>query len=612
MSSQENLLDELLKDISEEDEQTGQEMSSPDIDAVAEMSEAEIAKRLEKGMGGAPGQKKDSSQGDVLDILGDTEDDDLQDIRDMLKKSDRNETIDRGIMDSEEDNGPGLAVKLQTDIKEAGEKKVAGSSKKLRAMKKKLEKEEKAAQKRAAKEAAKAEKEARRNQKKKQKKKGSQQEEESDIFQGSESNEIREFDMSRDLDILDSIVSGAEHVERRATERHDSDMSDNSLKSDNADSADSADSLLAFAQKDLDRGEREAVESMNQDVVTLDLEEADAYIPDISKTENADGEKAEKKEGLLSKLVNILTEEEEEPENENIPLSEENEGIIQDLDSEEAKKSSGSKKKPKKAKKAKKKKEAKPKKAKPAKPKKVKKPKEAEPYVPGSRLTFKKMLPVLLLGITVGAVVFLFVNLVTGYSVKQEALAAYNKGDYQTCYIYLYGRDLNETEAMMYGKSESILYAQLLRQEYELTAENGTDVEALDRLIQIVDRYPALYNYAAQWNATGEVQDVYNEMLGILYENYGITEEQAQEVAAIKSDIEYTRAVTALAEGRAFGSWNTVVLPQPPETDTAPDAQEEAPAEEPPQQDVVESDDLGDELPEEAELEDGNFVDNQQ
>lgn len=611
MSSQEDFLDELLKDISTEDEQTGADTDSPDIDAVAGMSEAEIAKRLEEGMGNVPDGKEDSLQGDVLDILGEVEDGDLRDIQDMLKKSDRNEAIDRRDADLDAEDEANPAAMLQADIEKAGEKKVAGSSKEERALEKKRQKEEKAAKKRAAKEAAKAEKEAKRNRKKGQKKADAQQEEESDFSRESESNGVREFDMSRDLDILDSIVSGAGRVDRGRRKQEDSEVSDKSVDSDSAGSASD------FGQNDSDMDENEAVDSMNMDVVALDLEEADAFIPDISEFDSEDegkGANKEKKEGLLSKLVNILTEEEEEPENENIPLSEENEGIIQDLDKEEAAKAGG-KKKPKKAqkaKKAKKKKEAKPKKAKPAKPKKPKKPKEAEPYIPGNRLTFKKMLPILLLGITIGAVVFLFVNLATGYSVKQEAVAAYNRGDYQTCYINLYGKELNETEAMMYGKSESILYIQLLRQEYELTAANGTAVEALDRLIQIVDRYPALYNYAGQWNAGAEVQAAYNEILGILYENYSITEEQAQEVAAIKSDIEYTRAVMALAEGRAYGSWNTIAVPQLPETDMAPSEGEAVPSDGPSdEQQNAGDDDLGDELPEEEELGNDNFVDNQ-
>ena len=71
---------------------------------------------------------------------------------------------------------------------------------------------------------------------------------------------------------------------------------------------------------------------------------------------------------------------------------------------------------------------------------------------------FRKALPILLLGATIGAVLFIFVNLVTDFTVKKEAEEAFRDGNYAICYQNLHGKKLNDEQTQMYGKSESILY----------------------------------------------------------------------------------------------------------------------------------------------------------
>ncbi len=185
----------------------------------------------------------------------------------------------------------------------------------------------------------------------------------------------------------------------------------------------------------------------------------------------------------------------------------------------------------------------------------------------------------------------IFVYLSIGFGNKQAAKDAYKAGDYEGCYLNLYGRDRSETEEMMYVKSESILRMKLWLREYEMFVEDGSEVKALDSLIQSVNDYPELHKYASQWEAVAEVYDGYALILSILSEKYGITEAQALEIAAVESDFEYTRIVTALAEGGSYGSWGKVETPAPEKEET--------------------TDILPDELPEEAETGQGGFVDNQ-
>lgn len=142
-----------------------EETESYGIDAVTEMSAEEIERLLAESAGTGSGEQSpgEDIQEDVLDMLEKTEnhDDDLSDIQDMLKKSDRKETIDAG--DAEEADVQRNPVdKLLADIEgtaEEVEKPMSAKERKaLEKQQKAQEKAEKAARKKADKEAAKAEK----------------------------------------------------------------------------------------------------------------------------------------------------------------------------------------------------------------------------------------------------------------------------------------------------------------------------------------------------------------------------------------------------------------------------------------------------------------------
>ena len=226
---------------------------------------------------------------------------------------------------------------------------------------------------------------------------------------------------------------------------------------------------------------------------------------------------------------------------------------------------------------------------KPKKPKKEKKPKETEvPLLPEKKLTLKKILPVALIGLSLGVLLIVFVNSSTDYKDKKTARKAFYEGDYQTCFQNLYGKDLNESEQVMYAKSESILYIRLWLREYEMFAEKGDEMKALDSLIQTVDRYPNLYAYAVQWNAGSEVAEGYDRILEILATKYGLTQEQAQAINDEPDDKEYTRMILAIVQGKNYGAWDE---PEEPEDIGEPE--------------------LEDELPEETELGKDTFINNQ-
>lgn len=603
-----------------------------DADTVGDLTEEEIERLLSAGTETAEELSDVSdmelSDEDVMKLLQESDDSNLQDIQELLEKADNNVAVDDSIADllqeaPEED----LEAKILGDEEEAlaAAGKKSEHERKEQARARRREKKEQAAAKKAEKkaerEAAKAAQKSRRDRERNQ-----QQPEDWD----SPTEEGTDEKLLDDMAVLDSIVSqasGTGQGDGIATE----DIGTTRESEKTPSGEDPIDIFAADARDGAmpeEPGEGKDASDTEDDGLGFDLDSlfgggddsllggeggSDFGFPDFAEpgdegasAAGTDGifeeegtglqELSGEKKGFFSRIMDYLTEEEdeEEEENENIRLSQENKDILKDLDKEEK---DGKKKKRKKGKNEKKSKEKEEpeKKAKPKRKPKVRKEPKKQPRetltVHDRRLSFKKVLPVVLVGISLGVLLFVFINAAADYTDKREARAAYYEGDYQTCYQNLFGKELDETESVMFGKSESILYIRLWLREYEMFAEEGSRVEALDSLIQTVDSYPELYAYAAQWNAEEEVAAGYAAILNILSQEFGLTEAEAKEIAAERSDVTYTRMVTAIAQGKAFGSWNQ---PEP------------SPEPEMPPEDTME-----DKLPEEDELGQDTFIVNQ-
>lgn len=548
-------------------------------DAANEMTEEEIIRLLSESSAPEEPSPKQEEPADVLDLLSDTDDADLQAIQELLEKADSNEAIVETAGD-------------ETEMPAAEAEKVpdeAVSDKKQKRRERAAAKKAERAGAKEAKAAAKAAKKAKAAQKK--------------AGAGPEAQLEEPFDTS----LLDAIVSGADSEAERQdgpAEPAGSKSADGPAEpadSEKAETAGNAEGTGFGGVDDIDLsslfGDSGGEASLGQDVDEADFlglgaDETDEVLQDIAEREE------KQKKGVFSKLVNFLT---EEAENEDIPLSEENQEILKDLDKEKGtgkkkKKKSKSKKKEGKdgngeddgeqpKKKARSKKEKKPKKEKVSKQEQMPEGEAGIPATPGKKLSFKRVLPILLVALSLGVLLIVFVHSAADYADRKTARTAFYEGDYTTCYQNLFGKDLDESEQVMYAKSESILYIRLWLREYEMFAEEGSEPEALDSLIQTVDKYPVLYAYAAQWNAESEVAAGYTQILEVLADKYGLTEEQAQAIADEPDDQEYTKMVFAIIQGKRFGSWDE---PETPAAESSP---------------------LEDELPEEAELGKDIFID---
>lgn len=298
-------------------------------------------------------------------------------------------------------------------------------------------------------------------------------------------------------------------------------------------------------------------------------------------------EQPEKKKGLFSKLFTALTEEEESN------VSDENQAIMQELE-EEDQKEAGKKKKLKKGKKpaggkkgkgeededeeegGKGKKKGKPKKEK--KPKKQKEPKEPkEPEKPGKRISPKSIIVVVLFAATVFGAIFLSISLFSGELRMQSARDAFEQRDYMTCYEEMYGMDLDEEEEIMFRHAEIVLKMQRRITIYEKYLGEGRELEALDSLMQAVADYDDMYTKAQECGAGPEVADLYDRIIQILEDSYGVDQDAARAIAFCQSNVDYTRYLTALITGTGVsvgGNQSGIALPDEELQDVLP-AEEE-------------------------------------
>lgn len=116
------------------------------------------------------------------------------------------------------------------------------------------------------------------------------------------------------------------------------------------------------------------------------------------------------------------------------------------------------------------------------------------------------------------------------------------------CYSLLFGQDLNDNQELMYHRSELALQMERMKGNYRRLVMEGRELEALDYLVQCVRRKETSYVQGQKWNCLDIVEETYAGMIGLLTANYGLSEERAVEIAALKSDVDYTLALIEVLE----------------------------------------------------------------
>lgn len=354
-----------------------------------------------------------------------------------------------------------------------------------------------------------------------------------------------------------------------------------------------------FGKKKKKKEEKDS-ESLEEEIELIDPEEnMDFDLPQGSKKKN-----------LFSMVLSFLTEADEEetdPSNEEvIDLSDENRNILEELDEEDRKKKK-KKVKGKKGKKGEKQEEAdaegeEEEEPRPGKKKKKEKKGKKEEVLeeiaavtkPARKVSPKNIGIIAGLCLTFAAVIIVFSSVVPGFFDKRNARDAYYQADYSKSFELLYGKKLDNSDTIIFNKSKIILQMNRKLDSYHNYISMGKEVEALDALLSGIERYPDIYAEAEEYHVTQEVSAVYETVLTLLADKFGLSEAEATEILDY-DDLAYTLKLESIVNGTPF------VMPQAPAGETKPGEETESPAKEAP---VNAGRDI---LPEEQELLEGEL-----
>ena len=287
----------------------------------------------------------------------------------------------------------------------------------------------------------------------------------------------------------------------------------------------------------------------------------------------------EKKENLFTKVFNMLTEEEEEteekkgkkeetkvlddlsliPEKNETGITDENLQILDELSKEDKKKNKKLKKKGKDKKKGTPTDEETEEsddqvKGKNKKQKKEKKDRKQKTHVqtkPEKKLPKKRVISTFALCFTILALILIMSFVLEEHNNIKDASWAFDNEDYETCYENLYGLNLNEENQSMYNKSETILVLRRKLSSYENYKRLGMDVEALNALFEGVRMYPQIQAKAQEYNVVEKVDSIYNSIMA-KFDEYGLTQDDVNEILAYESKVKYTKRLQSIIDGTPF------------------------------------------------------------
>ncbi len=287
-----------------------------------------------------------------------------------------------------------------------------------------------------------------------------------------------------------------------------------------------------------------------------------------------EAEAPDKKPNIFTKLISFLTEADEDGEEElkeGLEPSDENKSILEELDKEDKKKKKKKGKKGKGAEEGEEEGDGEEKGKKKEKKKKEKKEKKekaaadtlgAAPERPSKKVSKKSVAVIAGLCVTLMAMIIVFCSIVPMFFDKKGAREAYYQADYKRSYELLYGKKLDESDTIIYNQSKTIVGMNRKLEAYHNYLAIGEEVRALDALMAGVQKYPDIMLDAEQYHVTQEVDAVYETILNILNDKYGLTEEEAKNIIAY-DDVTYTRRLESIVNGTPFVDPNEVIRTSP-------------------------------------------------
>lgn len=319
-------------------------------------------------------------------------------------------------------------------------------------------------------------------------------------------------------------------------------------------------------KKDIEKPEeKQADEIAETEDAYEDMDALESVLQSAQEEEFVE-EKPEKKSAWKRFLDFLMEEEEEEEETEEeLPIgnpSEENQELLDELSAEDKKKDKKKGKK-KKGKKGKEKdteeavdeeaeEAAEPEKKKKKRKKKEKSAEEEQKREPEKKLSKKKVLTVFAFCGTIAFCILLLNMIFPGTMEKRDARVAYDQQNYEVAYDLFVGKKLNEEDELIFQKSSVIMQMKHTQEEYEVYRMLEKNLEALDVLVRAVSNYPEMQRKAERYKVEAQVQEVYDEILQTLEQDFGVTQEAALDAAASEDDVIYTKKLTAMLSGSIY------------------------------------------------------------
>jgi hypothetical protein len=283
--------------------------------------------------------------------------------------------------------------------------------------------------------------------------------------------------------------------------------------------------------------------------------------PDEASEDEEGGKKKKKKKRpnllilIIAALFKVLTQTDEDlnPKSEEdglASLTDENQQVIDELAAEDGKKAKKEKKK--KEKKEKPKKEPKPKKEKKPKPPKEPKPKKekkkkVDDGAPEKALAPKKVAISMIFATSLGLLCCLPSFVLPGRIIFTRAQTAFENGDYSEAYKLLYGKELNEEQALLYHKARVMACANHYMDSYNNYLAMNMKDEAVDSLLVGMRTKDAIIKEAEEFQVAGEVESVYSNIESILTGEYGLSAADIEEVNKLTDKAAYTKRIMEIA-----------------------------------------------------------------
>lgn len=263
---------------------------------------------------------------------------------------------------------------------------------------------------------------------------------------------------------------------------------------------------------------------------------------------SSESEGTPKKKGLLARILDLLTEEEEEPELQGVEgnlVSDENKAILDEIDAEDDGKGKGKKKKGKKEKAPKEKKE------KVKKPKKPKKEKTPEPIDPKKIVPMKMKVIIFAFALSILAVLLLLMKFVPGMMNMSGARKSYYAKDYKDTFISMYGKDLSDSDKLLYEKAKVLVLIERKYESYENYMTMDMPIQALDALLQGLVKYEVVKDRASEYGVLSELNSIKDKILAALNLQFGVNETEALEIIGYEP-IDYTLKLQSIIDGTPF------------------------------------------------------------